>query len=94
VAASTTKKAKGVPAAKVFVAFRKQPGYQAAYDALDEEFAVLEALMRARNSAHLSQSEIAQRMNTRQSAVARLEAGGHRASLATLRCYSVSDRGT
>ena len=83
-----TRKAKLVAAADVFAEFRKQPGYQNAYDALDDEFAIMEALMNARSAAHLSQTEVARRMKTTQSAIARLEAGGHKASLATLRSYA------
>jgi ribosome-binding protein aMBF1 (putative translation factor) len=85
---STIKKAKTIPAAEVFAEFRSQHGYQAAYDSLDDEFAIIETLMAARSAADLSQDEIAQRMKTTQSAIARLEAGGHRASLATLRRYA------
>ena len=83
-----TRKTKLVAAADVFAEFRKQPGYQNAYDALDDEFAIMEALMNARSAAHLSQTEVARRMKTTQSAIARLEAGGHKATLATLRSYA------
>ncbi len=83
-----TGKARTIPAEEVFAAWRKQPGFQEAYDGLDEEFAVMEALMQARATAGVSQSEIARRMSTTQSAIARLEAGAHRASLATLRNYA------
>jgi transcriptional regulator with XRE-family HTH domain len=82
------RKARTVPAEVVFAEWRKQPGFQQAYHALDEEFAILEELIKAREVADVSQSEIARRMNTTQSAVARLEAGAHRASLATLRNYA------
>jgi hypothetical protein len=34
----TPKKKKTVPTAKVFAEFRKQPGYQEAYDAVEDEF--------------------------------------------------------
>jgi len=83
-----TSKVRIIPAEKVFAGLRKQPGYQEAYDALDEEFAIMAALMKARSNASLSQTEIARRMKTTQSAVARLEAKGHRASLTTLRSYA------
>jgi ribosome-binding protein aMBF1 (putative translation factor) len=83
-----TKKAKLYSAAEVHAEFRQQPGYQEVYDALEDEFAIMEFLMKARSEADLSQSEVARRMGTKQSAIARLEAGGHRASLATLHSYA------
>ena len=52
------------------------------------KFAIMTALMQARTAASLSQTEIARRMNTTQSVVARLERRGHRASLTTLRSYA------
>lgn len=82
------RKARLIPAEVVFAEWHKDPAYREAYDALDEEFAIVEALIKARAEAGLSQSEIAERMSTTQSAVARLEAQAHRASLKTLRSYA------
>ncbi len=81
-------KAKLIPAEEVFAEWHKDPAYKEAYDALDEEFAIVEALMKARARTGLSQSQIAERMNTTQSVIARLEARAHRASLKTLRSYA------
>jgi ribosome-binding protein aMBF1 (putative translation factor) len=50
--------------------------YQAAYDALQDEFALAATLIEARVKAGLTQKELAQRMQTTQSVIARLE-GGH-----------------
>ena len=50
--------------------------YQEAYDALEDEFALAAALIEARSRAGLTQGELAERMHTTQSVVARLE-GGH-----------------
>jgi ribosome-binding protein aMBF1 (putative translation factor) len=80
--------AKLIPAEHIFAEWHKDPMYREDYDALDEEFAIVEALMKARAQTGLSQSQIAERMNTTQSAVARLEAQAHRASLKTLRNYA------
>ena len=52
------------------------PEYRAAYDALDDEFMLAATLIEARVRAGLTQGELAQRMETTQSVVARLE-GGH-----------------
>ncbi len=87
-ATRTIKKVRSIPAVEVFAEARRQPGYQEAYRALDDEFAILEELMKARSKSGLSQTEIARRMNTPPSVVSRLEAGAHRASLATLRSYA------
>lgn len=54
----------------------ENPEYRAAYDALDEEFTLAAALIEARSRAGLTQGELAERMQTTQSVVARLE-GGH-----------------
>jgi len=63
---------------------------EAEYDRLEEEFAFLDEFLKARSSAGMSQTEVAQRMGTTQSAVARLESGKgkHSPSLATLRRYA------
>ena len=51
------------------------PEYRAAYDSLEEEFTLAAVLIEARARAGLTQQELAQRMKTTQSVVARLEAG-------------------
>ncbi|NOT13369.1 MAG: helix-turn-helix transcriptional regulator [Methylococcaceae bacterium] len=57
--------------------------YQEAYDALEDEFALAAALIEARSRAGLTQGELAERMHTTQSAVARFE-GGHIPTIRTL----------
>ena len=63
---------------------------RAEFDKLEEEFAFLDEFLKARAAAGMSQAEIADRMGTTQSAVARLESGRgkHSPSLATLRKYA------
>jgi transcriptional regulator with XRE-family HTH domain len=53
----------------------KDPQYAEEYNALEEEFALAAAVAKARSRAGLSQSELARRMKTTQSTVARLESG-------------------
>ena len=53
----------------------KDPEYRQAYDALDEEFALASALIRARADAGLTQKQLAERMGTKQEVVARWEGG-------------------
>jgi ribosome-binding protein aMBF1 (putative translation factor) len=62
----------------------KEPAYRKEYDALDEEFALAAAVAKARIRAGLSQAELARRMKTTQSTVARLESGRGRPSTRTL----------
>jgi transcriptional regulator with XRE-family HTH domain len=69
-----------------------RPGVKAAYDALEDEFALFDEVLKARKRAGLTQAEIAARMGTKASAIARIEAGGgskrHSPSIATLRRYA------
>lgn len=62
----------------------KDAVYRKEYDALEEEFTVMTAIAKARRRAGLSQAELAQRMNTTQSTVARLESGRGQPSMRTL----------
>ena len=53
----------------------RDPNYREEYDALGEEFAVAAALIGARSQAGLTQEQLADRMQTSQSAIARMESG-------------------
>lgn len=64
------------------------PAFKAEYEKADAEFAIIEALVLARTRAKLSQAELAKRIGTTQSAIARLEGGGVSPSLSTLRRYA------
>jgi len=68
------------------------PKTKAAYDDLEEEFALLGEMLAARRNAGLSQSDVAVKMNTKQSSIARIETNGgsksHSPSLNTLRRYA------
>jgi transcriptional regulator with XRE-family HTH domain len=61
-----------------------------AYDTLGEEFAFLDEVLRARAKAGLTQAQLAERVGTTQSAIARLESGAlrHSPSIATLQKYA------
>ena len=71
-----------------------KPRTRAAYDALEEEFEALDALLAARTKAGLTQAQVAERMGTKAPAVARLEASmtrrKHSPTLATLRKYAAA----
>ena len=62
----------------------KEPGYKSAYDALDDEFQLAQTLIEARKQAGLSQDQLAHRMKTSQSYVARIESGQVRPSTKAL----------
>jgi len=64
------------------------PEVRAEYDALEEEFAIIRMLVGARARAGLSQAELARRMGTTESAIARLESGKVTPSMATLRRFA------
>ena len=60
------------------------------YQALDEEFSIAAQLIEARTKANLTQEQVARRMGTTQSVVARLESGHPMPSLRSLRRYAVA----
>jgi DNA-binding XRE family transcriptional regulator len=66
----------------------QNPQFREEYEKADAEFQLVEALINARTKAKLSQAEIARRVGTTQSAIARLEGGGVTPSLSTLRRYA------
>lgn len=67
-----------------------RPGVRAEYEKLQDEFALLDQFLEARAAAGLTQAQVAERIGTTQSAIARLEsgAGRHQPSLGTLRKYA------
>jgi len=67
-----------------------RPGVKKAYDDLGDEFAFLDAVLKARAHSGLTQDEVASRVGTTQSAIARLESAQskHSPSIATLQRYA------
>lgn len=68
--------------------YMNDPEFRDEYEKADSEFKLIEALVRARTKAKLTQSELARRLGTTQSAIARLEGGGVSPTLSTLRRYA------
>lgn len=62
----------------------KNSSYRKDYEALAEEFELAAAIAKARGRSGLSQTELAHRMKTTQSVIARLESGRGRPSTRTL----------
>jgi len=66
----------------------QDPAFKKEYDALGSEFVVFDELLKARNIAKLTQTQVAERMGTKSAAIARLESGGaskkHSPSIETL----------
>ena len=62
----------------------KDPEYHKEYDALEGEVALAAEVATARGRAGLSQAELARRMKTTQSTIARLESGRGKPSTRTL----------
>ncbi len=62
--------------------------YRQEYDALEEEFALASALIAARSRAGLTQEELAEKMDTSQSAIARMESGRIIPSGSTLKRFA------
>ncbi len=73
-----------IPIDRAAAQWRKDPEFIREYDALEEEFALAASLIKARIQAGLTQEEVAARMGTTQSAIARLEGGKSLPSTATL----------
>jgi ribosome-binding protein aMBF1 (putative translation factor) len=66
----------------------KDPAFRAAYDALEDEFALAAALIRARGDAYMTQEQVAEAMGTTQAVVAPLEGGRIRPTTRTLERFA------
>jgi predicted XRE-type DNA-binding protein len=66
----------------------KDSDYRKAYEALEEEFSLTKELISARVRAHLTQRQMAERMQTKQSFISKLESGNHKFNLDTLARYA------
>ncbi len=66
----------------------KEPAYRKAYDALEDEFALAAALIKARAEADMTQQQVAEAMGTTQTVIARLESGRIMPSTRTLERFA------
>lgn len=60
------------------------PEVKKEYDALEDEFALIESLISARLAKKMTQSELAKRVGMKQTAIARLEGGESNPTYSTL----------
>jgi DNA-binding XRE family transcriptional regulator len=68
---------------------QKRKGFSKAYNDLEEEYALVRAMLSARSKSGFTQEAVAALMGTTKSAVSRLEsAGKHAPSLTTLKKYA------
>ena len=68
----------------------KASKYRREYEALEEEFSLVGALIEARARAGMTQEQVAHRMKTTQAVIARLESGGSKPSTRTLGRYAAA----
>jgi ribosome-binding protein aMBF1 (putative translation factor) len=79
---------KFIPVEEAAKEWFKDPEFAAAYDALEEEFALAEALINARAMAHMTQEQVAEKMGTTQAQVAKMEGGRVMPSTRTLQRFA------
>jgi ribosome-binding protein aMBF1 (putative translation factor) len=79
---------KFIPVEEAAKEWFKDPEFAAAYDALEEEFALAEALIKARAMAHMTQEQVAEKMGTTQAQVAKMEGGRVMPSTRTLQRFA------
>lgn len=68
--------------------FMQDPAFQKEYDALEEEFKLIDALIEMRQKSGLTQEEIAQKIGTKKSNISRLESGSSNPGWKTLQKYA------
>jgi ribosome-binding protein aMBF1 (putative translation factor) len=77
-----------IPVEEAIARWRKDPAYLEAHAGLEDELALVAEIIKARARAGLTQAELAQRMNTTQGAIARLESGTALPSTRTLKSFA------
>ena len=63
----------------------RDPEFRREYEALEPEYRLASSLIRLRLAKGLTQEELARRLHTKQSAIARLESGSSLPSLSTVK---------
>jgi predicted transcriptional regulator len=81
-----------IPFGRLRGKWMKDPVFRKAHKALAPEFELAQTLIKARLRAGLTQAQVARRMGTRQSVVARLEGGLQHPTTKTLERYAKATR--
>lgn len=79
------KRPKSKPWAQLKKELLSKPGVKKAYDDLQPEFAIVQAIIDARVKKKISQEELAKRMGTGQAVISRLENANANPSLALIK---------
>lgn len=66
-------------------AFTKNPNLKAEYDALGPQYEVVREVIKARIEKNMTQKELAEKIDTAQSNISRLESGNYNPSLSFLK---------
>jgi len=65
--------------------FMGDPEFREAWEKLEPEYQLIESLIKQRLEKHMSQRQLAERIGTRQSSIARLESGSYNPSFRFLK---------
>jgi ribosome-binding protein aMBF1 (putative translation factor) len=77
-----------IPFKKLKDEWMKEPAFRAEYESLVPHFALVRTLIQARARAGMTQAQVASRMRTNQSVVARIESGRSPPNFKTLERYA------
>lgn len=72
----------------LFEKWKEDPEFRQEYEALEEEFSIASALISARSQANMTQGDVAAKMDTSQSYIAKLEGGTVSPTMKALKRYA------
>lgn len=75
---------------ELFEEWKKDPEFVKEYEALEEEFSLASALISARSQADMTQEDVAKKMATSQSYIAKLEGGAVSPTMKALKRYAAA----
>lgn len=75
---------------ELFDDWKKDPEFIKEYEALEEEFSLASALIFARSQADMTQQDVAKKMETSQSYIAKLEGGAVSPTMKALKRYAAA----
>ena len=75
---------------ELFDEWKKDPEFMKEYEALEEEFSLASALISARSKADMTQEDVAKKMATSQSYIAKLEGGAVSPTMKALKRYAAA----